>query len=104
MSEGPQVLSSNSYQGEPLLRGVTVRTMSIDETQVEQLSKKTAALGGQTHHCQKSMRTETSGSPREETRLLGSLCIELAKGQRDTWAGLYTSPMGAFLSERTIVR
>ena len=34
----------------------------------------------------------------EETRLLGSWCVELAKGQRDTWAGLYTSPMGAFLS------
>ena len=47
---------------------------------------------------------ETSESPREETRLLGSLCIELAKGQKNTWAGLYTSPMGAFLSERTIGR
>ena len=47
---------------------------------------------------------ETSGSLRERTRLLGSLYIELAKGQRDTWAGLYTSPLGAFLSERTIMR
>ena len=50
------------------------------------------------------MRTETSGSPREETRLLGKLCIELAKGKGNTWVGLYTSPMGAFLSERTIQR
>ena len=49
-------------------------------------------------------RLETSGSPRAETRLLSRLCIELAKGKRDTWVGLYTSPMGAFLSERTIVR
>ena len=45
-----------------------------------------------------------TGSPKEETRLLGRLCVELAKGKRDTWVGLYTSPMGAFLSERTIVR
>ena len=29
-------------------------------------------------------RLETSGSPRAETRLLSRLCIELAKGQRDT--------------------
>ena len=50
------------------------------------------------------MGTETSGNPREETRLLGSLCIELVKGQRNTWTGLYTSPMGAFLSERMIER
>ena len=47
---------------------------------------------------------ETSESSRGETRLLGSWCVELAKGQRNTSAGLYTSPMGAFLSERTIVR
>ena len=42
-------------------------------------------------------RLETGESPREETRLLCRLCIELAKGQRDTWVGLYTSPMGVFL-------
>ena len=47
---------------------------------------------------------ETSESSRGETRLLGSWCVELAKGQRNTWAGLYTSPMGAFLSERTMAR
>ena len=46
----------------------------------------------------------TSGSPREETRLLCRLCVELAKERGNTWVGLYTSPMGAFLSERTIWR
>ena len=27
-------------------------------------------------------------SPREQTRLLGSLCIELAKGQEQVWVNL----------------
>ena len=42
------------------------------------------------------------GVQERETRLLSRLCIELAKERRNTWVGLYTSPMGAFLSERTI--
>ena len=50
--------------------------------------RRDAVLGGQPHCRQKLAGTETSGSPREETRLLCSLCVELAKGQRDSWAGL----------------
>ena len=46
MSKSPQVLSSNGYQGELLLRGVTARMTSLGETQVEWLSKKAATLGG----------------------------------------------------------
>ena len=49
MSEGLQVLSSNSYQGEPLLRGATTRMTSLGETQVKRLSKKAATLGGRPH-------------------------------------------------------
>ena len=51
-----------------------------------------------------SVGTGDKWESKRETRLLGSWCIELAKGQRDTWAGLYTSPMSAFLNERTIVK
>ena len=58
--------------------------------------RRAAALGGQPHCHQKLAGTETSGSPREETRLLCRLCIELEKGQRDTWAGLYTSCYDSF--------
>ena len=58
MSENQQVLSSNGYQEEPLLRGVTTRVMSLGETQVKRLSKKAAALGGQSSHCRESVGTE----------------------------------------------
>ena len=58
MSEGLQVLSSNSYQEEPLLRGATVKATSLGETLVEWLSKKAAALGGQSSHCRESVGTE----------------------------------------------
>ena len=34
--------------------------------------------------CQKSVGLKTSGSPREETRLLCRLCVELTKDKRDT--------------------
>ena len=40
--------------------------------------------------------------PREETRLLSRKCADLAKERESTGAGLYTSPMSAFLEGRTI--
>ena len=100
VSEGLQVLSFNSYQeGLPLWR-MTARVTSLGETLVEQLSKKAADLGGWPHHSWWGLGT--SGSPRWETRLLGRLYVELAKDRGNTWVGLYTSPQGTFLSERTI--
>ena len=57
---------------------------NLGETQVEQLLKRATALGGQPCCHQKSVGAETSGSPKGETRLLCRLCVELAKGQRDT--------------------
>ena len=36
------------------------------------------------------MRLKSSTSPREETRLLSRLCVELAKGQEQVLVGLYT--------------
>ena len=57
MSEGLQVLSSNSCQVEPLLRRATTRAMSLGETQVKWLSKKAAALGGQPHYSRKLVGT-----------------------------------------------
>ena len=81
-----------------------MRAMSLGRLKLSGCQRRLLLLEGNHIIVGSQWGLGTSGSPREETRLLGRLCVELAKGKRDTWAGLYTSPMSAFLSERTIGR
>ena len=48
------------------------------------------------------MRLKSSELSKGKTRLLCRWCAELAREHRHTWAGLYTSPMGTFLNEKTM--
>ena len=102
VSEGLQVLSSNCYRKGLLLRRVLREWQVLVRLKSSSCQRRAAALQGQPRIHWKSVGTETSGSSREGTRLQGSWCIELAKGQRNAWMGLYTSPMCAFLGERTM--